>query len=83
MQVHPLLLEPASAARRIDDAESIGLVDRQVEASVFDMSDPELEPLLQQFGSHLESILANGEQIEGLEEAISTAHAALNPVLSR
>jgi hypothetical protein len=58
-------------------------VSRPIEESVFDMSDPELEPLITQFGSHLESILANGAQIEGLGDAISNAHAALETVVSR
>lgn len=69
------------SARGIDDAESIGLVRRPAVDSVFDMSDPELEPLIAQFGSHMESVQANGLQLEGLGEAISNAHAALSAVV--
>ena len=64
--------------RSVDDAEAIGLVSRSTEDLVFDETDPELEPLLSQFGSHLESIQANGMQLDGLGEAISRAHAALS-----
>jgi hypothetical protein len=49
--------------------------------SVFDMSDPELQPLIAQFESHLESIQANGAQTEGLGEAMSSAHAALDTIV--
>jgi hypothetical protein len=45
------------------------------------MSDPELEPLIVQFENHLESIRANGAQLEGLGEAISNARAALSTVV--
>lgn len=51
--------------------------------SVLDNHDEHLEPLLNQFRSHLESIHANGVQIEGVLDGISSAHAALAHAVDR
>jgi hypothetical protein len=65
------------AIRYSDDAESIGLVKRSACDSVLGEPDEDVAPLLAQFRSHLESIQANGQQLEGVGDAIASAQAYL------
>lgn len=68
-------------ARYADDADSIGFASRRNNQHHFDELDDELAPLLSQFGSHLESIQANGSQLEGVGDAITITEASLRSAL--
>jgi CENP-Q, a CENPA-CAD centromere complex subunit len=81
-QTHPLLQKPTVSTRYADDAEGIGLVRGRNKQRVFDETDEDLAPLLSQFRSHLESIQANGNQLEGVGDAIAVAQASLRIALS-
>ncbi|QDS73643.1 hypothetical protein FKW77_002328 [Venturia effusa] len=78
---HPLLHEIAASARHADSADNIGLAKDRNKHHVFDEVDKDLAPLLSQLRSHLESIRANGNQLEGVEGAIADAQAALRIAL--
>ncbi|KAE9982173.1 hypothetical protein EG328_011085 [Venturia inaequalis] len=78
---HPLLIEMTTPARHSDNADSIGLARARNKHHVFDETDEDLTPLLSQFRSHLESIQANGSQLEGVGDAIASAQAALRTAL--
>lgn len=71
----------AAPARHADNADSIGLMKGRNKHHVFDETDEDLAPLLSQFRSHLESIQANGSQLEGVGDAIASAQAALRTAL--
>ncbi|KAE9984236.1 hypothetical protein EG327_005092 [Venturia inaequalis] len=78
---HPLLIKMTTPARHSDNADSIGLARARNKHHVFDETDEDLTPLLSQFRSHLESIQANGSQLEGVGDAIASAQAALRTAL--
>lgn len=68
-------------AHHADHAENIGLAKGPNTHHVFDETDEDLASLLSQFRSHLESIQANGSQLEGVGDAIASAQAALRSAL--
>lgn len=71
----------AAPARHADNADSIGLMKGRDKHHLFNEADEDLAPLLSQFRSHLESIQANGSQLEGVGDAIASAQAALRTAL--
>jgi CENP-Q, a CENPA-CAD centromere complex subunit len=67
-----------------DGPDSIGLVSEVMDVdSLFDTEDPDLAPILAQLTSHLESIRANSQQVEGIADGIFGTRAALERVLPR
>jgi hypothetical protein len=67
-----------------DGPEDIGLVSEVIEDDlIFETEDAELAPILGQLTSHMESIYANGQQVRGIEDGISSARAALEGVLGQ
>lgn len=65
-----------------DGPDSIGLVSEVIDiGSIFDNADPDLAPILAQLTSHLESIQANSEQLDSIDDSMSRTRAALESVL--
>jgi hypothetical protein len=75
------LQDAAVPTRYSDDAEGIGFAKGRNKQPVFDETDEDLAPLLSQFRSHLESIQANGNQLESVGDAIAGAQASLRAAL--
>jgi CENP-Q, a CENPA-CAD centromere complex subunit len=62
----------------LDDPESIGLVTTSYGLEqVFDSRDPDIKPLLDQFSNHLTTMHANIAPVSGVDEALTSANAAL------
>ncbi|KAK5163540.1 hypothetical protein LTR04_002431 [Oleoguttula sp. CCFEE 6159] len=69
-----------------DGAESIGLITTKrslasARQPLFDNPDPELDSLLKQLGSHMESMQSNHAQVTGLSDAMAGAQATLEDAL--
>lgn len=61
-----------------DSPDDIGLVARNSAVdSLFDEEDEDLSPILVQLRRHLESIHANGMQVQGLPDTLTEASIAL------
>ncbi|KAL2351929.1 CENP-Q, a CENPA-CAD centromere complex subunit-domain-containing protein [Cryomyces antarcticus] len=87
-KIHPLLqLSDDLEDEDIDDgAESIGLITTKrslasARQPLFDNPDPELDSLLKQLGSHMESMQSNHAQVTGLSDATAGAQATLEDAL--
>lgn len=55
----------------------------RLDPSLLHSPDPDLNPLLEQLQSHLESMQANLGQLEGIDDAMVSAREALDDVLFR
>ncbi|TKA62966.1 hypothetical protein B0A49_11021 [Cryomyces minteri] len=87
-KIHPLLqLSDDLEDEDIEDgAGSIGLIATKrplalAQQSLFDNPDPELDSLLKQLGSHMESMQSNHAQVAGLSDAMAGARATLEDAL--
>ncbi|KAF2839607.1 hypothetical protein M501DRAFT_1010693 [Patellaria atrata CBS 101060] len=82
--VHPAIKLPVDFEKGDDDPESISLVlstpfaDQVLEDEI---SYPELQSLLGQLRNHLESMQANMAQVDGIGDALISAHASLDGLL--
>lgn len=73
LQKHPLL-DLINIKQDIDDGpDDIGLLTDTKEVSIFEAEDDDLQPVLEQFRNHMESIRANHGQVESIPEAIREA----------
>lgn len=80
--MHHLLQLPSANTVLSDGPEEIGLVSDIIDDdTIFDTEDPDLAPVLNQLTSHLESIYANSQQVQGIDDGITSTRAALERVL--
>ncbi|KAH9875278.1 hypothetical protein J1614_004769 [Plenodomus biglobosus] len=82
--IHPLLQGQDSSKAGADGAEDINLKQSTpIDLSLLKTPDAELAPVLAQLRRSLENMQGNYAQVEGIDEAVSHAQAALDDVLFR
>jgi len=78
-KIHPLLKQPHLSDGQRDDAKSINLTSPKFDNSTnLNTADPELEELLSQTFSHMESMRNNNLQITGLLQTLASTSATLD-----
>ncbi|KAL5114848.1 hypothetical protein ACEQ8H_007277 [Pleosporales sp. CAS-2024a] len=83
-RVHPLLRESEEASAHSDRPDDIGLRrSAPIDASLLDMPDAELAPVLEQLQRSLENMQGNHIHVQGIDGALREAQTALDDVLFR
>ncbi|KAF2258601.1 hypothetical protein CC78DRAFT_537659 [Lojkania enalia] len=85
-KLHPLLTRPVETSPSEDMPEDIGLKESAAsDTSWLDVSesDPDIGDMLEQLRRSLETMQSNHAQVEGIDEAMRGAQAALDDVLYR
>ncbi|KAH9865095.1 hypothetical protein IAQ61_009041 [Plenodomus lingam] len=83
-RIHPLLQGQDDSKAEGDGAEEINLKPTtRMDLSSLETADAELTPVLAQLRRSLENMQGNHAQVEGIDEAVSHAQAALDDVLFR
>lgn len=81
-QLHPLLQESDEIVIDNDGPDDIGLKrSAPTDTSLLDAPGSEFAPVLEQLRRSLENMQSNHAQIEGINEAMNDAQAALDSVL--
>jgi len=79
--IHPLVRREQREGSIASDEESLRFASPPPRRHHLEsIDDSELQPLLQQFKDHLNSILANKAQVEGVSEAVMRADLALSKI---
>ncbi|KAF1940660.1 hypothetical protein EJ02DRAFT_379329 [Clathrospora elynae] len=83
-RLHPLLQDEQHDTTDSDGLEDIALKQSEpVDLSLLDTSDADLAPVLEQLRRSLETMQGNHAQVEGLDEGMRDAQAALDDILFR
>lgn len=84
VQVHPLLRDSGDLGTDDDRPSDIRLkAATPIDTSSLDAPDAELAPILDQLRRSLENMQGNHMQVEGIGQAMTDAHTALDDVLFR